>query len=538
MTQLVLHQVRCFSRLGLWLFALHLWLGPVLHPGGWRSPTTIRAEDFAEAQQTPRPRLPAGDTLKGELPWLRQDSSATSNRPTGSARELLVGMEPSQLEVFRDREPLSINEDEALCKVLYRISRFAPDTIQRYVTNLTDLRAVWESPDTFRFQVFDVRGRMRSLRRQPILPELAERLEFDHYWEATIELDEATFVVYARHVPSTWQAMDESSDVVCLRGMLLKVGDSSPERPQLILAASAIGWLPDSVDIGRGVTSDLVLLAQLGFDVSLFDLVRPTNGLPIGKAEREAFFQLLAAVHRAPDAFWLNPPADLQLAPLIQTPQTQHGSYLSVVGTARAVKCVQIEDLETQIRLGFDHYFEVDLLLPLGNQSVRIGSDGPIFRNNFPMSCCVLEIPDEWQQVLTATGVANLRDQTRISGFHYKLWGYQSEMLDRQPSRDTKPGRNLQVSPLLIGRVAVKLTPAPIPDTPGIMLGVICLVLGSVLVAMLGSYYRSDKRLRRLRTAKTLNVDEIAQSMRASEETPSEETPVADFPRGSDKAKP
>ncbi len=473
-----------------------------------------QSEPFSDTHETPRPRLKSAAQAGGSLPWAQPETDSSSSGMPTSARALLVAIDDSQLELFRDREPIGINEDEVLTKILYRLSRFAPETIERHTTNLVDLAALLEDPDSSRFQVVELTGRIRRLQLHPILPELAERLEFNHYWQATVELDDdATIVLFTPHVPAGWAATNDMNEVIRVRAMFLKIGDLSGRRPEFVFAARNIGWLPERVDLPGGISPELVRLAGLGFDVSLFDLVRSTNGQPIGKSERETFYQLLAAVNRAPDAFWREPPEAFDLGPLIQAPHKQHGRYLLVEGTARAVKRVQIEDAETRERFGIDHYFEVDVLVSLGNQKVRIGTAGPVFSNSYPVTCCVLHVPDAWLRLLSSQGVGKLRDAVQIAGFSYKLWGYRSEIMDREARpADAAQVRNLQVSPMIVGSVAVLAPSQPPPDTSGTFLGTIGMLFVAVLMFVLWLYHRSDKRNRRRPAETTIDITRIVDS--------------------------
>jgi len=108
--------------------------------------------------------------------------------------------------------------------------------------------------------------------------------------------------------------------------MFLKVGDSSGEWPELVLAADRIAWHPDRVDADLGIAEDHVLLGDLGMDVGLFDQVRDRKGLVA--ADRECFYQLLTAVGRA-DAAELarhgRNRKQFNIAQLLTTPKTERG---------------------------------------------------------------------------------------------------------------------------------------------------------------------------------------------------------------------
>jgi hypothetical protein len=131
-----------------------------------------------------------------------------------------------------------------------------------------------------------------------------------------------------------------------------------------------MAWLPDELDPVRGVGPSQFALARLSMDISLWDDVRELNHRPLGSADREVFYQLLAALGK-PGATALRAPAGERLAigPLLQQPQDFQGNVLPIAGTARRITRIDVPDADIQARFGIDHYFEIDLFVPLGESS-------------------------------------------------------------------------------------------------------------------------------------------------------------------------
>lgn len=487
---------------------------------------------FAAAHEPPhepadRVQIVSPEKPKAQgLPWADRpgltESGAASVR---NARRLLVGLEDSQLALLRDDESIGAGDQETLERILYRLSRLSPATLEQYRSPSVPLRALAENPSSHRFQIMTLRGRLRHLEPIAVPPEMSQRLEFDRYWRAVIVLpteSDAAVELYVRDLPEGWRAGAHDDDAVRVEAMFVKRGVETEGRRQLVFVGQRIGWLPDRVDVSRGITADHVKLASAGFDVSLFDIVRNVNGLAIAKSEREPFYQMLAAVKRLgvaesgkvtspaaiesltvpppdvppPDV----PPPDVppfEIAGLLQKPKQQHGRRMLVRGTARAVKRVMIDDEDLQSRFGLTQYFEVDVLVSLGDQTVRLGKEGPVLANSFPVTCCVLEIPAEWQARLVANGVYRLREEAMVDGYFYKLWGYRSEGTDQFARESKSAGATpLQVSPMFLAVRAIRTLPSTEKPESGTFLGTLFLAAMALVGVVVWVFHRSDARRR------------------------------------------
>jgi hypothetical protein len=487
---------------------------------------------------------PAGGSKKSdrkELPWADRAPTGDDGLPSDrAARRLLVGLEDSQLELLRDNEAVGAGEQETLERIVYRLSRLSPATFEQYRSPTASLVELADDPSAHRFQIMQVRGRLRRLEAIAVPSEMQQRLEFDRYWRATIMVEgqeSHAIELYARDIPEGWRPSVDADDAVGIDAMFLKRGVEVGGRRQLVFVAQRVGWLPDRVDTARGITADLVRLAGAGFDVSLFDRVRTANGLAIGKSEREPFYQMLAAVNRLRESEDRPPLAAANVAPdpalqfdiaaLLQKPRQQHGRRMQIRGTARAVKRVLVDDEELQARFGMKQYFEVDILVSLGDQTVRLGKDGPILANSFPVTCCVLEIPAEWQEKLAASGVYRLRESAVVEGYFYKLWGYRSEGTE-QYARESKSATTapLQVSPMFMASRAVRESGTSVKPESGTFLGTLWLVAMALVGLVVWGFYRSDARRRRTPSPDAVDFSGLSE-IRPAEPNVSPPTPSA-----------
>jgi len=122
----------------------------------------------------------------------------------------------------------------------------------------------------------------------------------------------------------------------------------------------------------------------LGMDAGLWEDVRASKSNSLGDAEREPFYQLLAALGQ-PKAADLHSAArqPLDLVSLLEKPSEHTGEIRSIEGVARRILKVAVSDADIQSRFGIDHYYQIDMFLPLGDASLRLGKAGdknPIYQ--------------------------------------------------------------------------------------------------------------------------------------------------------------
>ncbi|HND52069.1 MAG TPA: hypothetical protein PLV92_06725, partial [Pirellulaceae bacterium] len=143
----------------------------------------------SEKSEPEKPRQEAVETGKkpsSKLPWAKSRASTPANgttsgadRRANTARDLLVNLEDSQLANFRDGEALSVNEEETLTRVLFRLPKFGPyDTFRlAHKVKVDDWAPFVDEPDSRRVQLFELRGRATNVERIDLLPEVAKRFE-------------------------------------------------------------------------------------------------------------------------------------------------------------------------------------------------------------------------------------------------------------------------------------------------------------------------------------------------------------------------
>lgn len=380
---------------------------------------------------------------------LQGDRPRLLDEPFETPRQLLTLLDigESDLSSFVDGQPITASDEEAFLKTLFRMPQIGADDIARWLRDPVSWQDLEAAPEKFRAEFFRVRGRVGKVTRRPVRKELAELFAFDYYYEATVSVDGAYEVtVCARTVPRAWSAAGRLDQRCEASAMFLKLGAPTDSRPHFLFVTPRIAWLPDRTDRRLGIGADQVLLGELGMDIGLFDPVRERNGRSIQASERECFYALLAAARRATPQQMAQHASKLQLEPLLKQPQQMHGEVIRVRGSVRRITRVEVDERDIQTRFGIDHYFQLDVLVPLDGAEVQIkgdkpGDSGPVYRSNFPFTFCTLSIPSDWESMV---GRERTSVRAVLDGFFFKLWAYSN------PYVASFDEEQRQLSPMLI----------------------------------------------------------------------------------------
>ncbi len=405
----------------------------------WLAGVRVNAQEAGQATSLPRSDAP---------PW----AQAPAGPPKLPVQEVagpkqlldLFNIDSSLLDRFADGRPLHPDEYETLYRILYRIPRFGRDALLRWRVQDVTWEEIVENPREYRVSSVRLVGRVKHIEKEDVLPEIAQLLEFDHFYRVRMDLDDTEIpaLVCSRWLPRAWKVGEDVDYAASVEGLLLKVGETEEGQPELLVVCDRVAWHPDRPDPALGVTFDHVLLASLGVDIGQFDRILDRRS--ITALEREPFYQILAAARRAEMQALKRPPAtDEELATLLQKPRAMRGQVFSFVGQARRVQRISVGERDIQERFGLDHYWEIDVFVPLGNQVIRMGEseNAPVFESYFPVIFCVARLPEgmEPEDIVDR--------EVRIPAFYFKLWAYETEFMKRYGDRDT------QLSPMLIGNV-------------------------------------------------------------------------------------
>jgi hypothetical protein len=250
-----------------------------------------------------------------------------------------------------------------------------------------------------------------------------------------------------------------------------------------------VNWLPETLNEEWGIKEQHLKLAKLGMDFGLFESVKDRTRLK--STESECFFQLLKTCESIDTTEWK--PERFKLEDALVSPDDLRGRLFTFSGTVRRVNRIEVDDRNANnaARLGFDHYYQVDIFVPLGEREIKLGKDpnAPVIKNRYFVPICCTTLPPELEKAYK-----NLKEEDtlevdiKVTGVYYKLWGYRNELMR------SFDDRQLQIAPMLMA-VDSKVEEYQFERDPfsGLILGVAFLVvLGSIWFGM-WQYSRNDR---------------------------------------------
>ncbi|MBW3596448.1 MAG: hypothetical protein KY475_04135 [Planctomycetes bacterium] len=468
------------------------------------------------------PQTPTSIPRTGSTPPWAQAAPEGPKLPVqelAGPRQLLelFNIDASQLDRFFDGRPLHPDEYEPLYRILYRIPRFQKHDLLRWRDPELDWEELAAQPAEYRAASIRLAGRVTRIEKEEVIPEAAELLQYEHFYRVWLEPDEAPYpaLVLARWLPRAWEEGENLDYRGGAEGLFLKLGETEEGRPRIVMACERMFWRPVRVQPELGVTEDRVLLASRGVDIGQFDLVRDRRS--ITGLERDAFYQVLhAAKHIELSTLRQRAASDADLAPLLQSPREMRGEVVALTGEARRVQEIRVEAKDIQERFGIDHYYEIDIFLPLEQHTIKMGESesSPVFTNYFPVIFCVAELPEG----MSPDDIVDR--QVRIPAFYFKLWSYETEFMKRYGDRQT------QLSPMLIGRAPLVLPEAARP------LGIFGIIAAALFVAVLAFAWlwlwrtgRRDTAHQRHLRRRRLGADEQNQNQKSLNDIPAQDKP-------------
>lgn len=481
------------------------------------------------------------------LPW-NQDNISDQQLPfsiahSTTAEQILEisGIGPSELRFLIDLDPVIGKDIDTIGKLLAVFPKVSESDIQRLTKPTVNADAavtldmLVSDVDRHRIKFFTIRGRATSVKRQYIIPEAARLIGFNSFFWVTIKADDSDIPVRiaTRKIPIAWfpdswkrpaTATEETppaatqrlpfeiDEPILVDGLLLKTTDEN-QQLELIMAASRVKWLPSEVSTEQHVHSSMVLLSQHGFDSGLLDEIRRTNKSALGHNDREAFYQILkifqpsSALDAIQQVHQQAPPLNREIVDYFNDTRALQGQFVTVSGDVRQISRIAIVNSKMQHRFGSDHYWQLDLSIPIGKHRIRVKTndadqDGIIFQNRFPLQVCVNHLPPELQKAMNEMrqGMDErklLREKVTVQGVFFKLWSYQTALTMRDgPERE-------QLSPLIIAST-IRMHEKPIIDQSdrGIYVAIAFIVAMLCITVFLVRVGREDRQSKK-RTAQT-----------------------------------
>jgi len=150
-----------------------------------------------------------------------------------------------------------------------------------------------------------------------------------------------------------------------------------------------------------------------------------------------------------------------------------------------------VNEKDVNERFGIDHYYQVDVFVPLGNLVIQLrkpqtGKDTPTFTTSFPVTVCALRLPAGLRES------ENLSEDVIIPAVFFKVWSFRSAYVGAFEAGQRQP------SPMFVAKMPQLVTHAGGGNSYVAIAA--CLIL---LAALLGLSYglwrgeRKDNQLRR-----------------------------------------
>ncbi len=372
----------------------------------------------------------------------------------------LAGLSASEAFEFKDGLELDPTA-EIVERLLYRLKKSSPATRFRFSQYAEELswEQLWTDTIDYRFWLVERSATLKRLERLPIpaVPSEAE-IKSVYLGHATVVDQQGQtrwLTIISRNAPKELPLGEGLNEPIRFAGLLYcttkrdlsKVAEDGFAYPEASLAfiCDSIQWYPEQ---DRNAPRSHVALAQLGFDVGLFDIVESQNARGLTEADSEAFFQLIAAVQRAAaDGGIARLPVPRTALPdVIQKPRDHLGAIVQFSAPCRECTLTKVPYPEIQSRLGVKQYYQLALFPDVGKVKYTEKGNSVTF-DRYPVIVCCTELPaGETPETMAGK-------QLSIDGVFYRTWRFESEFSDQTGIAGTN-------SPLIMSNAPVVLKPS------------------------------------------------------------------------------
>ncbi len=99
-------------------------------------------------------------------------------------------------------------------------------------------------------------------------------------------------------------------------------------------------------------------------------------------------------------------------------------------GKVRRITKVVVDEPDIRQRFGISSYYQMDVMVPVGNQTIEIRGEhgeaaGPVYRSVFPFTYCALRLPppgSRWREQ------PNVSRPVVMNGVFLKLWAFSNPL--------------------------------------------------------------------------------------------------------------
>jgi hypothetical protein len=395
----------------------------------------------------------------------------------------LAGISFSESFRFQDDRELDLDA-KIIPRMLYRLRKSSPSTLKRFLdySKTKTWNDVFESTIDHRFWLFEFDASLRKIEKIDIdAPNTPDAIKY--FYRCQCLATDASgqprrCIVLARTLPRALRDQTAVDEPIRFSGLLYcrtaqDVKDEGPsDQPLAVFITDRLSWFPKQTKVA---SDSEVALARRGIDVGQLDRVRASNGRPLGRSDREAFYQLLTSSDKQSPRD--EQPASIALKSIISKSSEHIGARVTVLAHCRECTRVEIQDPDIQQRYGVDHYFQL-ILFPNFEQKIVLtekqnGESTKVTVDRYPVTVCCARLPDS----LNPEDVR--KSLVSIDGTFFRIWKFQSELNRRSNVTGT-------ISPLIIAdQPLLKEPPFWLND-----LVTWVLWLGAAMIISLYFYYR------------------------------------------------
>ena len=278
------------------------------------------------------------------------------------------------------------------------------------------------------------RGEVKRIRPYELPPAVARRFELGPLWDVVATPDgrsAASVHFITPHIPDAWSKDSPTGQTVRLHGLWL--GKDKQHTDWAV--GPRVVWIPQKPAPQLGITADHVRLAAAGFDCSRLDDVRKADRQPIGQTDREAFWEMLRATRRLEGPL----PGTARPVESVATLLTQSahlvGAAVRLTGNIRRITRIEVTTPLDRRRLGFDHYYQLDMFADLDDTVIRIGGQSPgktkprSLHGYYPVTLCLVDLPSPLAQRFAQGTIDKLHYRATVEGYLFKNWRYHSDFI-------------------------------------------------------------------------------------------------------------
>jgi len=418
-----------------------------------------------------------------------------------SLTDLLPGFDSQRMSALTtNAQPTfdnpNINIDE-IAKLVFRMDRLSDSSLTDRLARSASTPVVGDA--------IEIDSAIAGSQPLTVSSDLQDYLELDRVEMILLEsVDGVPRLLFTNRLAGEAVIGDFISGVgVRLRTAEVKAANDDSATPIIIDVAGRLKWTPA---VPSSPADEVLAIA--GVDLSRFSEIQSLDRMPLTQSDSAVFYPMVGAARMVSE----NDPGLSETAPekvesddrlrtaianmrenltnalpvdLLRNPDGFTGDWIRLdLETVRITRVAVASD-QRRDEIGGDAYYEIDAIGDLGNVELLIDvPDGEpvVMENRYPVTIISPTLPDFLRGSDAAEPIVlNQNTAIRIEGFFYRLWGFESDLMQQRGGK--------QFAPLIIAGVITDRTPASGDPLQVQIIGKIASV--SVVTALLAAFFYS-----------------------------------------------